>query len=77
MFLEYYTIALITSIVVILLGLFALIMALIRFGKQKSSSDERVQKAAGKRLVSGILSAIFLSIVGVGLLVVVVFKLFA
>jgi hypothetical protein len=68
-----YTFVLIASVLVILLGLFALIMALIRFGKQKGSSDPQAQKSATKRLISGILSAIFLCIVGVGLLLVVLY----
>jgi hypothetical protein len=67
----YYMIALIASIVVILLALFALVMALFRFSKAKNSSDPQVQKGAAKALVSGILYAIFIFVVGAGLLFVV------
>ena len=68
-----YTIVMITSIIIVLLGLFALIMALIRYGKQKNTGDLQAQKLANKRLVSGILSAILISIVGFGLLLVVLY----
>jgi heme/copper-type cytochrome/quinol oxidase subunit 2 len=67
----YYIIALIASIVVILLALFAFVMALFRFSKAKSSSDSQVQNGATKALLSGILSAIFIFAVGAGLLLVV------
>jgi hypothetical protein len=68
-----YTIALAASIITILLGLYALIIAIIRYGKQKDTSDPEAHKLANKRLVSGILSAIFIGIIGFGLLMVVLY----
>jgi hypothetical protein len=68
-----YTIALAASIITILLGLFTLIMAIIRHGKQKDAGDPQAHKLANKRLVSGIFSAIFISLIGFGLLMVVLY----
>jgi uncharacterized membrane protein YidH (DUF202 family) len=73
MFATYYLIALITSFFVILLGLFALIMAIVRFSKAKQTSDPQMKQTANKRFSSTILSAIVLFIVGIGLMLVVLF----
>jgi len=68
-----YLIVLITSILVILLGPFAFIMALVRFVKQKGSNDPQVKKSATIKLISWIIGAIFFCIFGVGLLLVVLY----
>ena len=68
-----YTIALAASIITILLGFYTLTMAIIRHGKQKDTSDREAHKLANKRMVSRILSAVFIGIIGFGLLMVVLY----
>jgi hypothetical protein len=57
-------IALAASLVTILLGAFALIMALVRYGKQKGSSDPQAQIVARSKLITGIVSAVMLFVIG-------------
>lgn len=64
----YFTGALIFSIIIILLGLFALVMALIRFIKAKNTSDPQAKAVETKKSVSTIIAAIFLFFVGFGAL---------
>jgi hypothetical protein len=73
MYATYYLMALITSFVVILLGVFALIMAIVRSAKTRETSDPQSKQIAKKRLTSTIISAIFLFIVGIGLMMVVLY----
>ena len=69
-------IALAASLVTILLGVFALIMALVRFGKQSGSSDPQAKVVARSRLITGIVSAVMLFGIGVVLMVVVLITFF-
>jgi len=69
-------IALAASLVTILLGAFALIMALVRYSKQKGSSDPQAQIGARSKLITGIVSAVMFFVIGTGLTVVVLFYFF-
>lgn len=64
----YFTGALVISIIILLLGLYAFIMALIRFTRAKNTTDPQAKQVAMKMFVSTAIAASFLFVVGFGFL---------